>query len=64
MSKVYKLVQGERILAEVHNDIQTNGVFVSTPKFSETENVSIYELTDFESEQGIFEVTTCDINGN
>ena len=51
MSKMYNLVQGEKILAEVHNDIQTNGVFFSKPTLSEIGTVSIYTLDDFDMEQ-------------
>ena len=55
MAKCYELIQGERILSAVHNDIQTNGVFFSTPTLSEVGTVSIYTLDDFDLEQTIFE---------
>lgn len=51
MSKMYNLIQGDKILAEVHNDIQTNGVFFSKPTLSEVGSISIYDLEDFVMEQ-------------
>lgn len=50
MSKTYKLKQGEKILAEVHNDIQNNGTFFSRAITSTHNSQSQFELTEFTSE--------------